>query len=307
MDTSKDIVGEMADITEASTQSMKAIDNLGDAILGVNTNLHDTTPAMEKARDAMDNLGKGQKQLTKEELKAIEDKKKAEEKARKANAAADKILDDMFNEEVARVNKINKDRAELKEKLAQNARKRERKRAEERLREMTQLTNAIAGAADSMGNAFVSAYDSAEEGQNKLAAGGRAMAAELIDQALSSMQKFITAEAAKAAAAAATSAAAFGPLAAAGAAALMFSLVRGGVQGSDSVPTMLMPGEFVLTKKQTDSLRAGGGGSTMGSGGGSVNVSINTTVPPNRAEMKRYIRQNLVPAMRELKSQGMSF
>lgn len=75
--------------------------------------------------------------------------------------------------------------------------------------------------------------------------------------------------------------------------------VTGGVPNRDSVPALLMPGEFVIPKKQVDAMRNGQGGA-----GGGTNIQINTTVPPNRGEMKRYIRQNLIPAMRELKSQG---
>ena len=78
-------------------------------------------------------------------------------------------------------------------------------------------------------------------------------------------------------------------------------LVRGGIEGRDSVPVMLQPGEFVLTKNQTDSLRSGGGG--MGSQ--VVNIELNSTMPQSRAEIKRFVRQNVVPALRDLKAQGM--
>ena len=77
-------------------------------------------------------------------------------------------------------------------------------------------------------------------------------------------------------------------------------MVRGGVANRDSVPAMLMPGEVVVPKRHVDALRDAEGNG----GGGGTNIQINTTVPPSRAEMKRYLRQNLVPAMRELKSQG---
>ena len=73
-------------------------------------------------------------------------------------------------------------------------------------------------------------------------------------------------------------------------------LVTGGVAGRDSVPAMLTPGEFVVPKRDVDAARSGGGSS--------VNMTINTAVPPSRAEMKRYIRQNLIPAMRDLRVQG---
>ena len=73
-------------------------------------------------------------------------------------------------------------------------------------------------------------------------------------------------------------------------------LVTGGVAGRDSVPAMLTPGEFVVPTRDVDAARSGGGSS--------VNMTINTAVPPSRAEMKRYIRQNLIPAMRDLRVQG---
>jgi hypothetical protein len=76
-------------------------------------------------------------------------------------------------------------------------------------------------------------------------------------------------------------------------------LVTGGVAGRDSVPALLQPGEFVVPKKDVDAAKRGGGGG--------VNVQISTTVPPSRGEMKRYLRQNLVPALRDLKAQGMTF
>ena len=80
-------------------------------------------------------------------------------------------------------------------------------------------------------------------------------------------------------------------------------LVTGGVANRDSVPAMLMPGEFVLTKNQTESLRQGGGG---GLGGPPVvNIELSSSLPPSRAEMKKYVRQNIVPALRELRAQGM--
>ena len=79
-------------------------------------------------------------------------------------------------------------------------------------------------------------------------------------------------------------------------------MVRGGIPNRDSVPAMLMPGEVVVPKRHVDALR-----DAEGNGGGSgTNIQINTTVPPSRAEMKRYIRQNLIPAMRELKGQGVA-
>lgn len=75
-------------------------------------------------------------------------------------------------------------------------------------------------------------------------------------------------------------------------------LVTGGTPGRDSVPAVLTPGEFVLTKKQTDELRMGGGM------GGGVNISLTSKIPPSKAEMKKFVRQNVLPALRDLRSQG---
>jgi hypothetical protein len=146
----------------------------------------------------------------------------------------------------------------------------------------------------------------------------RAASASAIDIALETMQKQVMASAAVGAGNAAASWGWAGPVVASGMAAAMFGLirgfvamgmegmaegglVRGGIEGRDSVPVMLQPGEFVLTKNQTDSLRAGGGG--MGSQ--VVNIELNSTMPQSRAEIKRFVRQNVVPALRDLKAQGM--
>ena len=74
-------------------------------------------------------------------------------------------------------------------------------------------------------------------------------------------------------------------------------LVTGGVPGRDSVPALLMPGEFVLNKKQTDEMRRGGMG-------GGININLTSKIPPSKAEMKKFVRQNVLPALRDLKSQG---
>ena len=174
---------------------------------------------------------------------------------------------------------------------------------------------------DSLASTFTSAYGSAEEGQNRLGAAMKATLAETVDMALASMQKIVTAKAAEAAAGAASSQSGIpivGPALAAAAAAAMFGLVRGfismgfqgmaqgglvqgGISNRDSVPAMLMPGEFVLTKEQTESLRSNGGGGL----GGQVTIEMNSQIPAGRAEIKRFVRQNVVPALKDLRNQGM--
>lgn len=182
--------------------------------------------------------------------------------------------------------------------------------------------NSFASAGDAMGGAFVAAAANAENAQEAVAQGMKAMAASAIDSALTAMQTIVTARAAEAAAGAASSQAGIpiiGPALAAAAAGTMFALVKGlialgfqgmaqgglvqgGIPGRDSVPAMLMPGEFVLTKQQTESLRAGG---SIGGGPQNVNITFQSDQLPDRVRTKRWIRQVFNPAMKELKAQGM--
>lgn len=104
--------------------------------------------------------------------------------------------------------------------------------------------------------------------------------------------------------------------------------VTGGQKGKDSVPGLLMPGEYVLSVKQVEmwkKMSASMGREAPRSGayaqGGpvvdaisrpskrgeatSVNVSFKTNQLPNRAETKRWIRTTLSPALKELGQQGM--
>jgi hypothetical protein len=74
--------------------------------------------------------------------------------------------------------------------------------------------------------------------------------------------------------------------------------VTGGTVGVDSVPALLQPGEFVLTKDQTDQMLQGGLGG--------VNIQLTSQIPPSRAEMKKFVRQNVLPALRDLRAQGIT-
>ena len=176
----------------------------------------------------------------------------------------------------------------------------------------------------SVGEAFVDGFKDAEEGTDKFGAGMKSLAQETIMSALDMMQARITAYAAEGAAAAAAGTAGIpiiGPVLAAAAGAAMFGLIKGfisygmseipgmadggyvtgGSANRDSVPRMLMPGEYVMSKKEVAESRSdvGGGGSTV------FNIELNSSIPPSRAEMKKFVRQNLVPALNELKAQGM--
>jgi hypothetical protein len=104
--------------------------------------------------------------------------------------------------------------------------------------------------------------------------------------------------------------------------------VTGGQKGKDSVPGLLMPGEYVLSVKQVamwEKLSAAMGKAAPRSGayarGGpvvdavsrfsdrgeptTVNVSFKSNQLPNRSETKRWIRTTLSPALKELGQQGM--
>ena len=213
--------------------------------------------------------------------------------------------------------KVKEDELEQKKKEFAEA---ERKRIEERANQSRQLVNQYAAVGESIGNSFMAGFSAAEEGQDAFSEGFKSMTAEMIDSALAAMQNMVTIRAAEAAAGAASSQAAvpiIGPALAAAAATAMFSLVRGfislgfqgmarggivegGVQGHDSVPIMAQAGEMVLSRDQVDKMRQGGG-----MGGGTVNIELNSRMPSNKAELKKFVRQNIVPAMKDLKIQGM--
>lgn len=183
------------------------------------------------------------------------------------------------------------------------------------------IANEYGALGSSIGGAFVSGFAAAEEGQNRLAEAFKSMTASMIDSALAAMQNIVTIRAAEAAAGAASSQAGIpivGPALAAAAAATMFSLVRGfialgfqgmarggivegGIPGHDSVPIMAQAGEMVLTRDQVDRMRQDGG---LG-GGGQITIEMNSQIPAGRAEIKRFVRQNVVPALKDLRAQGM--
>jgi len=200
-------------------------------------------------------------------------------------------------------------------------REKERQEAEKEKARIESLGGTYASVGESIGGAFVAGFDAAEEGQNKMAAGFISMTGQMIDAALAAMQNIVTMRAAEAAAGAASSQAGIpivGPALAAAAAAAMFGLVRGfiqlgfqgmarggivegGIPGHDSVPIMAQAGEMVLTRDQVDRMRQEGGLN----GGGQVTIEMNSQIPAGRAEIKRFVRQNVVPALKDLRAQGM--
>jgi hypothetical protein len=104
--------------------------------------------------------------------------------------------------------------------------------------------------------------------------------------------------------------------------------VTGGQRGKDSVPGLLMPGEYVLSvrqvamwKKLSEEMgthRANNGFYAQGgpvieaartatpqNRSTSINVSFQSNQLPGRAETKKWVRSTLSPALRELGAQGM--
>lgn len=90
-------------------------------------------------------------------------------------------------------------------------------------------------------------------------------------------------------------------------------LVVGGSIGRDSVPAMLMPGEFVVPAAQVRQNVAAGrapddSGASGGRGGGgavNINVSQQSFVPGTKADFNRSVREAVLPAIRQLARQGL--
>lgn len=95
-------------------------------------------------------------------------------------------------------------------------------------------------------------------------------------------------------------------------------LVTGGTRGVDSVPALLMPGEYVLTVAQVEAIRGALGGLSVAStsarvrsdgqeresaAGPNVVVNISTQAMPTKTELTRYVRSAIVPAMADLRAQ----
>ena len=311
---------DMGNIQEASNQTMQAIDAIGDAVLNTGKKLHTTTPVMEKARDAVAGLGEGTKTLTDEEKKNQAELDKSRKKRKEA--AEEKVKQLQEDQETYRIKMAIKLTKELEaaEEKRQKARQELHKEA---IKEAQAHMEVYLKIGNTLGESFMSGFKDAEEGQNKFHEGLKKMGNDTIMQALDIMQAKITAYAAEGAAAAAANTAGIpliGPMLAAAAGAAMFGLIKGfisygmgsipgmaeggfvtgGSPNQDSVPRMLMPGEYVMSKREVANGRADGV-----RGGQTVNVQISSSLPPGRAEMKKFVRKNIVPALRELKTQGM--
>ena len=312
--TALEIDSEMANIIDASAAAMGAIDNLTDAVMNVNTKIYTTADSVDKARDAADKLGTISKKLTDEELanykKILDWRKRATEDY---NDAVKNAADARFAYQVMITNKVAEEEEALQQKKLRHL--------EELRSEAEETTMRFAKAGASIGDAFISGFEAAEEGQSRMIEGLKSAAQESINIGLDVMEEQVINYAKTAAAGAASSVSSIpviGPAMAAAAAAAMFALVKGfinmgfsnmaeggfvtgGVANRDSVPAMLMPGEYVMSKKEVAAAQGGGG-----PGGAPVfNIELSSSLPPSRAEMKKFVRQNIVPALRELRTQGM--
>ena len=314
-DTRDQIKEDMLDIGASSLETMNAIDAVGDAITNSNKKIYTTADAVDEARKSTEELGNVSKDLTDEELKQLE-------KRRKANAdyyaKIEKMAEESRQRNFERQVAITNSEAEAHDEYI----RKQLSHLQDLRTEAAEMVEEFARAGSSIGNAFIQGFEAASESQDRMVEGLKSAAQESIMIGLDVMEQQVINYAKTAAAAAASSTASIpviGPAMAAAAAAAMFALVKGfihmgfngmaegglvtgGVANRDSVPTMLMPGEFVLTKKQTDSLRQGGGG---GLGSSTINIELSSSLPPSRAEMKKFVRQNIVPALRELRAQRM--
>lgn len=185
-------------------------------------------------------------------------------------------------------------------------------------------------AAMNIGSSFAAAVESSVSGAENVGSAFAAMGKNALNVAVNTAQKVIIARATEAASGAASAVSAIpiiGPALVPAAIASMFALVkgligrlvkardggevRGGIPGRDSVPALLMPGETVLTTRQTQSLKtlgrslaasrpiypgghaALGGVATPGPGGQGANINMNVSVQnPEEmtdAQMKRWI------------------
>ncbi len=304
----------MEDTAKATGEQIIAIQNMENALLNTDPLVIKTATSQQKVADATKETTKSLK-----ELEAIE----AARATRKADAEAS--VEALAAEQAEY-------RLQMQIKMTNELATAEENAAEQRRNAAEEMENMMVSVADKSSSAFMTAFNAAEEGQNKVGEGMKAVGATMIDTALEVMQTEVMASAAAAAAGAAKSQAGIpiiGPALAAAAAAAMFGLVRGfiamgfsgkkdggfitgGTAGKDSVPIMAMPGEYVLTTNQVKQLQQGGsfafatgGGSSGASGPTNINVVMDTTIPASKSELKKFVRQNIVPALKELKGQGM--
>jgi hypothetical protein len=280
--------------TQIGKVSKKAIKELGKETKGLNTNL-------ERTQARLDSIGAWFEEFTqkrKDEIDAAADLFEAEMRLRDELLTLEQQKRDEINEQK---------RSEHSETMGQIA---------------------------MVGEAFAAAITEAESFSQAMGNSIRAIVTETVRAVIESIKTVIMARAVEAAVNAASSAAAFGPLAMAGAGVAALSLVqgfidklpkfaqggmvRGGSPGQDSVPILAMPGEYVMSNEQVDAMRQlfanmdgvnnsgrfANGGTVGGRANGGVTVNISTSVPLSKAEITRYVRSSIVPALNDLRAQG---
>ena len=303
----KDTNKAIADNAIKTGSTIVAVQKLEKAITDDTDKYKKNTKAKKENKKGSDDIIDGHK----EELRSFADQRQ------KTNEIYTKSLEAM----VSSKQKHNKLLADLDKKFNEpfmKAREEQQKQLEADTQLLAQRVETVSLA---MGQGFADAFDAAEGGHKKMAAAFSAAAGTMLQTTLGIMEKQIVGNAAVAASEAYKSHVGVAPFIgfalAGGAASMAFAMARlllsklpgmkdggfvtGGVPNRDSVPRMLMPGEYVIPKKEVDRQMKGG---RSQSGNGGMNIVLDSTLPAGKQEMNKFIRQNVVPALRSLKKQG---
>lgn len=308
-----------------------SIDMIGDGLVGVFDSITETGKVMDRVTANM------QKDPFKPRLKTAEklaEDAEREAEAKKETEKAERNLLGFLKDRQAMIDKQLSDQekaARLLDELLTIQMEKEAEAHQQRVDNAQEQMDLIGG----LGESFASAALESQGFTQGLINGTRALVVETTKLMIESAKKTIMARAVESAAGAASSASPFGPIAMAGAAVAALSLVqglidrlpkfaqggmvRGGVQGQDSVPILAMPGEYVMNVNQVEAMRqmfsnmdgvnssgrfANGGTVGAAPSLGGVNITIKSDALPNRAEVTKYVRNSIVPALRDLRAQG---
>ena len=308
-----------------------SIDMIGDGLVGVFDSITETGKVMDRVTANM------QKDPFKPRLKTAEklaEEAETEAEAKKETEKAERNLLGFLKDRQAMIDKQLSDQekaARLLDELLTIQMEKEAEAHQQRVDNAQEQMDLIGG----LGESFASAALESESFTQGLINGTRTLVVETTKSIIESAKTTIMAKAVEAAASAASSAAAFGPIAMAGAGVAALALVqglidklpkfaqggmvRGSVQGQDSVPALLMPGEYVMNVNQVEAMRqmfsnmdgvnssgrfANGGTVGAAPSLGGVNITIKSDALPNRAEVTKYVRNSIVPALRDLRAQG---
>jgi hypothetical protein len=308
-----------------------SIDMIGDGLVGVFDSITETGKVMDRVTANM------QKDPFKPRLKTAEklaEEAETEAEAKKETEKAERNLLGFLKDRQAMIDKQLSDQekaARLLDELLTIQMEKEAEAHQQRVDNAQEQMDLIGG----LGESFASAALESESFTQGLINGTRALVVETTKSIIESAKTTIMAKAVEAAASAASSAAAFGPIAMAGAGVAALALVqglidklpkfaqggmvRGGVQGQDSVPILAMPGEYVMNVNQVEAMRqmfsnmdgvnssgrfANGGTVGPAPSLGGVNITIRSEALPNKTEVAKYVRSTIMPAMRDLQAQG---